>query len=81
MYHLKKKRTMGRTIEKNKFEDNCVTSKKLIFSRPPIEQQKMTTFYKIIFMVYELDNKIKIIHFWGFSMTFFRMANLFLRFG
>ena len=39
-----KKENNGRTIEKNKFEDNCVTSKKLIFSRPPIEQQKMTTF-------------------------------------
>ena len=75
---LTKNRTIGEQQKKN--EDKCAKQKKLIFSLPPIEQQKLTRFEKIIFMLYELDNKIKKIYFWGFSMTLFRMANIFLRY-
>ena len=46
MYHLKKREQWKNNRKKNKFVDNCVTSKKLIFSRPPMEQQKLATFYK-----------------------------------
>ena len=37
---------MGEQYKKKQILDNCVTSKKLIFSRPPIEQEKFATFYK-----------------------------------